>query len=143
MLFHKWDAQIKKVEQAAEEAATSTNNVINCVNENLHRANLISETAPGFLPKAQQLQISWRQKTEERAESIKKLTKLNWDTYWQYLVKPHSQCMTLKCLTNFAEKIAPALADSVFTGQLKSEVGQPTLVKPMLNACDLREQIHR
>ena len=52
MLFHKWDAQIKNVEQAAEEVVTATNNVIDYVNENLHRANLISETAPGFLPKA-------------------------------------------------------------------------------------------
>ena len=56
MLFHKWDAQIRKAEQAAEEAATTANNVIDCVNENLHRENLISEIAPGFLPKAQQLQ---------------------------------------------------------------------------------------
>ena len=104
---------------AAEEAATTTNNVIDCVNKNLHRANLISETTPRFLPKAQQLQISWKQKAEERAESIKKLTKLNWQTYWQYLVKPHSQCMTIKCLTNSAKKIAPALADSIFVGQLK------------------------
>ena len=81
MAFHKWDAQIKKAEQAMKEAATAANNVIDCVNENLHRENLISETAPGFLPKAQQLQTHWRQKAEEKAESIKKLTKLSWDTY--------------------------------------------------------------
>ena len=74
---------------------------------------------------------------------MKSLTKLNWDSYWQYLVKPHSQCMTLKCLTNSAKKIAPALADFVFAGQLKLEVDQPTLLKPTLNACDHREHIHR
>ena len=77
MLFHKWDAQIKKVEQATEEAATVVNNVIDYVNENLHRVNLISETALGFLPKPQQLQTSWRQKAEENAESIKKFTKVS------------------------------------------------------------------
>jgi len=47
----------------------------------MHRANLISETTLGFLPKTQQLQTSWRLKAEEKAESIKKLTKLKWDTY--------------------------------------------------------------
>ena len=52
MLFNKWDAQIRKAEKATEEAATMENNVIDCVNENLHRANLILETTPGFLPKA-------------------------------------------------------------------------------------------
>ena len=60
-----------------------------------------------------------------------------------YLVKPHSQCMTLKCIINSAEKMAPALGDSVFTGQLKSKVGQPTLLKQMLNTGDYKEQIHR
>ena len=62
ILFNKWDAQIRKVEQAAEEEATAANSVIDCINENLHKENLISETTPGYLPKAQQLQTSWRQK---------------------------------------------------------------------------------
>jgi len=118
-------------------------NVIDCVNENLHRENLISEITLGFLPNAQHLQTSWRQKAEERAESIKSLTKLNWDSYWCYLVKPHSECMTLKCIINSAENIAPMLADSAFAGQLQSKVGKPTLLKPILNACEHREQIHR
>ena len=42
MLFNKWDAQIRKAEQVAEEAATAVNRVIDCINENLHRENLIS-----------------------------------------------------------------------------------------------------
>ena len=143
MLFNKWDAQIRKAEQAAEEAATVENNVIECINENLHRANLISKTTPGYLPNVQHLQTSWRQKAQERAESIQRLTKLSWESYWTYLVKPHSQCMTLKCIINSTEKMAPALTDPIFTGQLNSEVGQPTLLKQMLNACDYKEQIHR
>lgn len=55
MLFNKWDAQIRKAEQVAEEAATTAKNVIDCVNENLHRENLISETTPGFLSNVQHL----------------------------------------------------------------------------------------
>jgi len=143
MLFNKWDAQIKKAEQVVEEVATVVNNVIDCVNENLHRENLISGNTSGFIPKEQHLQTSWRQKAKERADSIKKLMKLNWDSYWKYLVKMHNQCMTLMCLTNSAEKIAPTLSDSIFVGKLNLEVGQPTLLKPMWNAWDHIEQIHR
>ena len=66
MLFNKWDAEIKKVEQVAEEAAIAASNIIDCVNENMHRANLILETAPGFLPETQQLQKSWRQKIKRK-----------------------------------------------------------------------------
>ena len=116
MLFNNWDAQIRKAEQAAEEAATAASNIIDCINENFHKENLISETTPGYLPKEQQLQTDWRQKAQEKEESIKRLTKLNWDSYWACLVKPHSECMTLKCIINSAEKMAPALADSIFTG---------------------------
>ena len=68
-------------------------------------------------------------KCQRKAESIQRLTKLNWDSYWAYLVKPHSQWTTLKCIINSAEKMAPALADIVFTTQLKSEVSQLTLLK--------------
>ena len=117
--------------------------LFDCINENFHRENLISETTLGYLSKAQQLQTGWRQKAQEKVESIKRLTKLNWDSYWADLVKPHSQCMTLKCIINSAEKIVPALADSVFTRQLKSEVGQPPLLKSMLNACKFKYQIHK
>ncbi len=42
MLFNKWDAQIRKAELVAEEVATVANNVIDYVNKNLHRKNLIS-----------------------------------------------------------------------------------------------------
>jgi len=34
-----------------------------------------------------------------------------------------------------------ALANAVFAGQLKVEVDQPMLLKPMLNICDLKDQI--
>lgn len=68
----------------------ASNSVIECVNENIHKANLVAETTPGFLPKAQQLQAVWKQAMKERAEVIKHVNRLNWEAYLQYLVKPHS-----------------------------------------------------
>ena len=50
LLFNKWDDQIRQEEQAAETAATQASVLIDCVNENLHRANLITETTPRYLP---------------------------------------------------------------------------------------------
>ena len=75
MLFAR-DAQLKEVEQEMEEAATVARNFIDCINKNLHKANLILETTLGFLPKAQQLQTRWKQTVEEKAESIKQISKL-------------------------------------------------------------------
>ena len=59
------------------------------------------------------------------------------------LVKPHSQWMTVKCIINAAEKVVPVLIDSVFSAQLKAEVSQPTLLKPMMNACSFKDQIQK
>ena len=143
LLFNKWDEQITQAEQAAESAATQASILIDCVNENLHRANLISESTPGYLPSALQLEAEWKQKAQANGKTIQTLAKLNWESYWTYLVKPHSQCMTIRCIMNAAEKVAPALMDVVFAAQLSTEVGQPTLLKPMLEGCNFRDQIKK
>ena len=116
ILFNNWDAHIRRAEKAAEEASTVASSLTDCINDNLHKANLISETVPGYLPQAHQLQTEWRQKAEEREKSIQGLTRLNWNSYWTYLVKPHSQHSALNCIINSTEKIAPTLADYVFSG---------------------------
>ena len=56
ILFVKWDSRLREAEQAMEDATIVANNIIECVNENLHNANLVAETTRGFLPKAEQLQ---------------------------------------------------------------------------------------
>ena len=81
ILFSNWDAQIRRAERAAEKASTAANTLTDCVNDNLHKANLISETVPGYLPQVNQLQAEWRQKAEEREKSIQRLIRLNWDSY--------------------------------------------------------------
>jgi len=37
IIFSKWDKQIREAEQATKGAATAANNIIDCVNENLHK----------------------------------------------------------------------------------------------------------
>ena len=143
MLFNKWDEQITQAEQEAETAATQASILIDCVNENLHRANLISETTLGYLPNKLQLETEWRQKAQAKGKAIQALARLNWKSYWMYLVKPHSQWMTVKCIMNAAEKVAPALIDVVFAAQLRTEINQQTLLKPMLETCNFKDQVHK
>ena len=143
LLFNKWDDQIREAEQVAETTATQASILIDCVNENLHRANLIAETTPGYLPKRLQLEAEWKQKAQAKEKEIHALARLNWECYWTYLVKPHSQWMMVKCITNAAEKVAPAFVDVVFAAQLNAEISQPTLLKPMLDTCNFKDQVHK
>ena len=89
------------------------------------------------------IKTNWKQKAKRKAKAIQGLTKLNWDYYWAYTVKPHSQWMTLKYITDFVEKMVPALANSVCLAQLKGKESQPTLLKQILNACDVKEQMQK
>ena len=76
LLFNKWDDQIRQAERAAETVATQESILIDCVNENLHRANLIAETTPGYLPNKLQLETEWKQKAREKGKAIQALNKL-------------------------------------------------------------------
>lgn len=49
LLFNKLDNQIREAEQEVEAAGTTTSSLIDCVNENFHRANFITETTPRYL----------------------------------------------------------------------------------------------
>jgi len=51
--------------------------------------------------------------------------------------------MTLKYIIDFAEKMAPALATSIFLAQLKAEDSQSTLLRKILNACNVKEQMQK
>eukprot|EP00253_Pinus_taeda_P019687 PITA_19687 len=117
LLFNKWDDQI--------------------------RANLIEETTPGYLPNKLRLEAEWKQKAQENGKAIQALNMLNWECYWAYLVKPHSQWMTMKCIINSAEKVVPTLIDSVFAAHLSAEVGQPNLLKSMMNTCSFKDQVQK
>lgn len=63
--------------RAMEDVAATANNVIECVNENLHNANLVAESTRGFLPKSQQLHAVWKHVAEERAKTIRQVNILN------------------------------------------------------------------
>lgn len=143
LLFNRWDDQIREVEKEAEIAATTANILVRCVNENFHNTNLIAETTPGYLPNKLQLEESWKQKAREKEKEIQVLERLNWECYWTYLVKLHSQWMTVKCIVNTAEKVVPAFIDSVFLAQLKAEVSQLTLLKSMMDTCSFKDQIQK
>ena len=50
ILLASWDSQLKEVEKATTDVVTTSNIIIENINENLHGANLVAESIPGFLP---------------------------------------------------------------------------------------------
>lgn len=125
ILFTDWDSRLKEVERATMIATTIENIIIEAINENLHGANMVNECLLGFLCNGKQREEQWEHVAQEKEEEIKQLNRLNWEAYWQFLVKPHSQLMTLRCLTTSTQKMVPTLTNALFAGQLKSAINQP------------------
>ena len=69
----------KKADEKETVIAAAENCVIENINENIHSANLVEYSVPGFLPNVKQLEKQWRQATSEREEEIRQMTRLNWE----------------------------------------------------------------
>jgi len=68
------------------------------------------------------LEQQWKQELMHREKLIKGIHSLTWETFWFFLVKPHSQQMVMKCLTDAINDIIPKLVDATFTAQLHSRM---------------------
>lgn len=86
------------------------------------------------------LEQQWKQELEQREKIIGGIHSLTWETFWFFLVKPYSQQMVMKCLTDAINQMILELADATFTAQLHSHMSQPQEVQPMLAICQLRSQ---
>lgn len=140
-MFASWDSRLKEEENAIVNGVAATNIIIENINENFHGANLVADSIPRFLPDAKHLDRQWKHAAQDKAEVIMQTTKLDWEAYWQHLVKLHSQWMTQRFLTTSAEKMVPSLTDVIFDGQLKAEVDRPTQLKPMMAIYDLKDRM--
>ena len=76
----------------------------------------------------------------QREQLIGGIHSLTWEKFWFFLVKPHSQQMVVKCLTDVINHMIPELVDATFTTQLHSHMSHPPEVQPMLAIFQLRSQ---
>jgi len=111
------------------------------VNHILFATNLIKEGNTKEILDLNSLYKDWKEKAGSQREAITKLTTTNWDSYWKYLVKPHSQIMTLNCSLHTTQRMFPPLTEAIFTGQLRTHFGPPPQIQLMTDICDLKEKL--
>ena len=92
------------------------NNFIELVNDNLYGANLISNCSPRNLPKVKALEKQWKQDLDTKEEQLNRVQSLNWDVHFSFVVKPHNQQMTIKCLVDVIDLMMPKLSNSTYIG---------------------------
>lgn len=82
ILFMDWDMRINQAELLVARVAGVSKNIIKLVNHTLFDTNLIREGNPKEMPNLGALHKSWKEKAKTQRESIEKLTKIGWDSYW-------------------------------------------------------------
>ena len=137
IMFVEWEAQLIKTERAISRERFLMDNVVELINDNLHIANLISDHIPGQLLKVKELEKKWEQGLKSGSQQIDAIQELTWDTFWSYLVKPHNQQLTLKCLSHAIANMLLEFSDATYTGQLHSRLSHLPEVKDMLSICQL------
>ena len=86
----------------------------------LHTFGLIKEVNDKLIPDLRNLEQSWKNTGQLREETLAQLKKIDWESYWKLLVKPHSQIMTLNFSLDSIQKMQPLLLDAIFIGQMKT-----------------------
>ena len=111
-----------KAERETSRPRATMNGVIELVNNSLHMSNLIFDCSLSKLPKAKALEHHWRQELASREKQIEEVQNLTWDAFWFLLVKPHSQQMAMKCLSDTVNFVVPEPSDATYTTQLHSRM---------------------
>ena len=101
---------------------------------------MISQCTPGKLLSAKALEQACNQELEKNGRLIVGIQSLTWDTYWFFLVKPYSQRVALKCLTDVIGCIIPEIHDATYSAQLHSHLTRPPELEPMLAICQLKSK---
>ena len=107
ILFMEWEQQLMKSERSISRAKSMMNNITQLVNDSLYTTNLISDCTPGKLPKGKEAYSRWKEEIINKNQQISKLQGISWDIMWTYLIKPHSQQMAIKFLSNAINCIIP------------------------------------
>jgi len=127
-----------KAERAVSRCKSTSRNLVELVNNTLYLSNMISQCTPGKITTTKTLEQSCYPDLEEKGRVIAGINSLTWDTYWFFLVKPHSQRAALKCLTDAIRYIIPDIQDATYAAQLSSRLNKPPEVEPMLAISQLR-----
>jgi len=65
-------------------------NIIKAVNQTLFTTNLMKVGNAKEMPNLNAPSKGWQEKVGNQGDAITKLTTTDWESYWQYMVKPHS-----------------------------------------------------
>ena len=108
----EWEQQLMESERAISRAKGLMNNITQLINDSLYDTNLISDCIPGELPKVKEADSRWKQEIVDKNKKISKLQGISWDNMWSYLIKPRSQHMPIKFLSNAIQCIIPKFSDA-------------------------------
>lgn len=114
-----------------------SNNIIEAINDNLLRANVISDCREDTFPNVKLLTNTWQESSKKKAKGIKALSKIDLEFHWNFLVKPHSHWLMLRCLVNTTSHLLLTLKNALFTAHTCIYPHHPPQLMPITYICEL------
>lgn len=90
IIFGEWEIHVKNGEATVFNAIEISNNPIEVVTHKLFQENIISNGPKGAFPNIKPLTKMWLESCKNQAEVIEQLSKIDLESDWKFLVKPHS-----------------------------------------------------
>jgi len=118
MVFREWEIILKHAKEKIFNARDISNNIIEVISDNLFHLNLIPNYPEGACQTLNFLLNIWQDSSKKRVEIIYQLSKIDLENHWQYLVKPQSRWLMLRCLSNTTTDMLPTLRDSIFINKM-------------------------
>ena len=95
IIFKYWEMQLRQAGKTTSKATNLTNEIIEFVNGQILKTELIKEYTSEELPELKPLESQWNKITETQVETIKNTNKFDQEKHWNFLIKPYHQCLTL------------------------------------------------
>jgi len=119
-VLREWEIHLKHAETMVFNARDISNDLVETTSDNLFQANLISDYPKGTLFDIKLLTKTSQELSKKKNEKIEKLSKIDLKCHWHFLVKPHSQWLMLRFLSNTTTHMLPTLKDAtIFTSQMQ------------------------
>lgn len=118
IVFWEWEIHLKHTKTTIFNARDISKDLIEAIINNLFQTNIISDCPDRNLSDIKLLTKTWQDFSKKKAKKIRKLSKIDLEFHWYILVKPHSQWVILRCLSNTTTHMFPMLNDAIFTSQM-------------------------
>lgn len=133
IILKGWKTHIWSVKKLASDASEMSNALVESINDYILESNLISSCPQDSMLDVEILRCNWHEQGVEFTEKVNQLRKIDLEANWHFLVKPHTNWLVLKLLTNISSQMLSSLQEAIFSSETQIKPRSPLELEIVLN----------